>query len=476
MDKQMIYLRNGSLNTFRWANRGMNGMKECDHNRDRVDILKNKLLVILLMCCLLLTDCSGESVSEAEEKTLTLAVFENESFLRGSGLLQWVDSYNEAHSDVKIEIVNYLDNCSDPEEALNQIKIEINAGKGPDMINFGRQYSPLDASNGMLADLYPVMKNDESFDEQDFYFNVLEAFAVDDSLYVMVPGYKIDSYATINDKLAGLERMDVQQLVDAYHMLDDKSILFPGETKKAVFGMICYGSMENYIDWDEGTCNFNGDSFKKILHFANEFPLNLNIAEDYSAKEIFKEGRALLYPVSIDSVYGFTCVRLLYDETPTYIGYPVDNGYGSMAGTAGIVIGISSTSKNQEEAWHFLRSLLDSEFQDNIKNGLPLRVSSLEKKLENAMKPEYDVNGEKIVKESLRFEGEDPVNIYEISSEDAETLKSIICKIEYNATVDYNLYNILLEEADYLFNDDRDVDAVADIIQNRARIYISERE
>ena len=42
--------------------------------------------------------------------------------------------------------------------------------------------------------------------------------------------------------------------------------------------------------------------------------------------------------------------------------------------------------------------------------------------------------------------------------------------------VDYGLYNILLEEVDYLFNDDRTVDDVADVIQNRASIYIGERK
>ena len=52
--------------------------------------------------------------------------------------------------------------------------------------------------------------------------------------------------------------------------------------------------------------------------------------------------------------------------------------------------------------------------------------------------------------------------------------KSVIWKIEHNATADRYLYNILLEEVDYLFHNDRDVDDVADIIQNRASVYISE--
>jgi len=432
--------------------------------------MKKVTLWFLLIVCILFTGCGAKSSEETETKILTLATF------GGAGLSQWVNRYNEEHSDVKIEIVNYLDNYPDPDEALRQIKIEISAGKGPDMINFGRQYSPLDASNGMMADLYPFLRMDEFFDQQDFYDNILEAFAVGDSLYVLVPSYTIDTYATVNKELADLGRMNVKQLAEAYNMLKDESILFPGETKKAVFGMICYGSLDNYIDFNEGTCDFNSDSFKEILRFANQFPLNLNIADDYSAKEIFSEGRALLYPVYMDDVYGTTGIRMLYGETPTYIGYPFDSGCGTMAAIADLAIGISSTSENKEEAWEFLRSLLDSEFQYNVKSGLPLRVSSLEQKLEDAMRTEYDGNGEKVAKGVLRFEGEEPVNIYEISAEDAETLKSIIREIEFNAAVDYNLYNILLEEAEFLFNDDRNVDDVANIIQNRASVYISENK
>lgn len=432
--------------------------------------MKKHILWILLMLCFLFTGCNAKPSAEAETKTLTLATFQGES----SSLRQWVNLYNENHPDVKIETVNYMETYPDPYEALNQIKIEISAGKGPDMIDFCWQYSPLDASCGMLADLYPFMQNDESFEQQDFYDNIFKSFEIGGSLYVLVPGYTIDSYATAGKELVDLERMDIRQLEDAYNMLDEESILFPGETKRAVFGMLCYGSLENYIDWGAGTCDFDSDSFKKLLRFANQFPLNLNIEDDYSAKKMVSEGRVLLYPVSIDSIYGITDIRMLFGKTPTYIGYPFDSGYGSMAKIADIAVGISATSKNKEEAWRFIRSLLDSEFQDNIKNGLPLRVSSLEQKIEHAMETEYDANGEKLVKESFIYYGEEPVNIYEISAEDAETLKAIICKIEQNATLDRNLYTIMLEEADYLFNDDRNVDDVADIIQNRASVYISE--
>lgn len=439
--------------------------------------MKRYVLKVMLILCLGLTGCGAIPSAEMDAKTLTLAVFQSqyggETSSGSSNLLQWAERYHEEHPDVKIEIVNYLENYPDPYEAINQIKIEISAGNGPDMINFGSLYSPLDASCGMMADLYPFMENDESFDKQDYYYNILQAFDAGNSLYVLVPGFGIDSYATVNRDLIGLDSMNIGQLVDAYNKLDDESILFPGETKRAVFGMICYGSLENYVDWDKGICSFNGDSFKEILNFANQFPSELNWENEDSAKTVFREGRALLYPVNVDNVFDITGTRMLFGGTPTYIGYPFDSGYGGMATIADLAVGISSTSKYKEEAWEFISSLLDSGFQDNIK-GLPVRVSSLEQRIANAMQAEYKENGEKVVKEVLRFDGEEPDYIYEMSAEDAETLRSVISNIEHNATVDRNLYNILLEEVDHIFIDGRSVDEVTDIIQNRASIYISE--
>lgn len=147
-----------------------------------------------------------------------------------------------------------------------------------------------------------------------------------------------------------------------------------------------------------------------------------------------------------------------------------------MAEITNLAIGISASSQNKEKSWEFLKSLLDEEFQDNIKRGLPVRISSLEKKIEAAMRTEYDANGEKVAKDAIRFEGEDPENIYEITAEDAEMLKTIINQIEYNTADDQELKGILLEEAEYLFNNDRNVDDVAKIIQNRASVYISENK
>ena len=443
--------------------------------------MRKYFLSSIIILCVLITGCAMKSPQESvhsnpEKIKLTLAIFQDQSFFAKSDLGRWVKQYCETCPEVEIEIINYMEQAGDFQEAMNQIKIEINAGKGPDMVQFGQLYSPLEASCGMMADLRPFMKSDEIIDENDYYQNVLDSFAVGDSLYVLVPSFQVNTFTTTNSDLRNLDRMNINQLVDAYDSLDTGRVLFPGETKKSVFGMLCYGSLGNYIDWDEGSCDFNSDRFKQLLIFANQFPLNLNLSEDYSVKNVLTEGNTLLFPVTIDTVYETAALRTLYGETPNYIGYPFNSGNGNMAAIMDIAIGISSTSSHKEEAWIFLRGMLESEFQDEIENGLPVRVDAFEKKLEAAMLPEYDENGNTLVKKSYRFEGEEPLPIYEISEEDANTLRGVIRSIDSPATVDENLYCIMLDEVDYMFNDDRDVNEVADKIQNRASIYIQENK
>ena len=434
------------------------------------------LLVLMVLCvaCGKKEPAVQSEQTTREPKVLTMAIFQAVERFNRSDLGKWVMQYNEAQSDVNIEVVNYLEKYPDMKDALNQIKIEINAGKGPDMINFGSNYSPLDASCGMLTDLNELIQQDDSYPKGELYQNVMDAFQVGDGLYVLVPGFHISTFATVREELAGKDRVSVQELVEIYKSLEEGVILCPGETNPAVFGMLCYGSMENYIDWDKGTCSFDSDSFRELLVFADSFPLKLNISEDYSAKKVFEEGKALLFPKTISNVYGLTSARLLYGKTPTYIGHPFDEGSGNLAGIEDIAIGISATSKEKEAAWSFLKTLLCKEFQDSMQKGLPVRRASLEDKLTQAMEAELNENGEKVPKDYLIFDGEDPVEIYEISTEDAEALRKIIEKVQYNDTLDNTLYNILLEEAEYLFHKNRDVEDVADVIQNRASIYISE--
>ncbi len=427
------------------------------------------LMGILGALSLLLAGCSEGQTHVKGKETLTLAVLYEEPELS-----RWVTQFNSENTEIEIIIQNYGESEEDVTEAVNRIRMEIVSGKGPDLINFGLLYSPSDTAGGILEDLYTYMEEDDSFLEQDFFDNIINSFEVGESLYVMVPSFRIASLATIDKELTGLDDWNVQTMINCYKDRPQGTSLFPGETKTAVFGMICTGSMENYVDWNKGTCRFDSDSFQDLLTFANQFPLKLVFAEDASVKDMFSEGKALIFPASVDNVYEIRKIKILMGEDAAFIGYPMDKGNGNISEVNNIAIGVGKNCRNKEAAWFFVKSLLSNDFQNAVISGLPVSRSSLQLLFDDAIQETYLDGKEKKIKAEIIFEGEDSVPIYSITEADAKQLTSIIEKVEYHSAIDRNLYNIVLEEADSLFHGNGTVENTSHIIQNRASVYIEE--
>lgn len=441
-----------------------------------MDWKKWKILIFLFLMTVL-CGCSSEHTASEGRKTLVLATFMEDG--EDGELSRAAVRFHKNHPDIQIEIRNYAGDSSDIRDAVNKVKMEIIAGKGPDLIDFGRYYSEGDAANGMMVNLYDFIEKDETFREEDYFYNVITSFATGERLYVMIPDYSISSFATAMPEWKDKKVWGMEDLMECYTRKPEGTILFPGETKLAVFGVLCTGSMANYINWEEGTCSFGSKDFQNLLVFANQFPLKLNLAEDVSVKELFAEGKAILFPTAIRDVFETGKVRILLSEDAEFIGYPMKNGSGNIVGSNRTVIGIGRNCFDKETAWEFIKSLLQEEYQDKIKDGLPVRRSSLDKTLKQAMTPEYMENGEKREKRAkaqLIIDGEEPIPVYEITDSDAMKLISVIENVEYNSTVDRELYQLILEEAEIFFQGDRTAEQSADMIQRRASVYISEKK
>ena len=431
---------------------------------------KKRMTLLFITVFLLLCGCSGEKNSSGNTETLILG-----TLFEDSGLSERVAAFNSGNSNVQIEIKNYMEGNEDIQDAVNMIRMEIVSGKGPDLVNFGMFYSESAVSGGILEDLYGYMESDKEFKKDDYFENVWKSFSTGGNLYVMIPDFHITTFASCADELSGRSGWDINALMEYYEARPEETILFPGETKIAVFGMICSGSISNYVNWSEGTCNFDSDGFQKLLTFADQFPLKLVFSEDESVREKFENGQALLFPSSVSDVFDTTKVKMLLGEKANFIGYPMDEGSGSIAEAGNIVVGIGKNCKNKQAAWQFVKSLTAEDYQDTITGELPVRRASLDKQLKQAMQPEYLEDGSKKVKSEALFEGEDPLAVYQITEEDAGQLLSIIEAIKYNSAIDRTLHNILLEEADIFFHGERSIKETADIIQNRASLYLKEK-
>lgn len=434
---------------------------------------KRKIIfcIVALVTALLAGCGTSKNVSKTQ---VTLAVFGKDTDLEA-----YVQKYNEKQTSYEIVIKDYL--CQDEsylslEDAVHNLMIESASGKGPDLVNWGVWYSPVYVSNGMFIDLSDYI---ESLSEDIVLTNILRAFAVDEKLYTIVPEITISTIVLQNRQLENLAEWNIEALMEYYTHREEETILFPGETSLSVFGYLCSGSIENYIDWSQGTCDFKQKSFTEMLEFANMFPETLILSEDTSVFKLFQDGKALMYPMVLTNVLDLAAVRTLFgQEQIVCMGYPMGKANGNVAEVTKYAFSVSAWGKNQNQAVEFVLSTLQEDFQASVEN-LPVSRKALEDRIKAASEIEYvqNITGETEPKAKtwLRFENEEPVAIYQISKQDEEDFWNILEQIEESCVIDRTAYQIILEEVKNIFSGTKDISDVVDVIQSRVGIYLAEQ-
>lgn len=439
-----------------------------------------KALFLLTVIVFFLTSCgTGEQSrgqqKQGEKETLILVSFEDNAELN-----KQVALFNKNNDHYQIEIQRYHRSDQPEEDGLVRLQREIMSGKGPDLINFGQQYTTSDIMGKYTEDLLPFLEETVRQNQEDYFNNILEAFYYKEGLYAVPVSFTLETFAGSREALNHRDHWNIQEMMECYQKKQDGMILYPGETKRDVFATILTGSMEYYIDWEKGTCRFDGEEFQKLLQFANQFPDELRMEDDYSVKQIFQNGEALLLPLRLNHIFDICRTEFIFEEEDiSYIGFPVEGKSGMVIKPSSPMLAISAGSKHKEASWKLIEQLLSRQYQNSLEDAYPINRSALEEKLLKNREPEYivDEEGNRVmqVKEQVLFEGEEPIDIFCITEAQADTLLNLIDSAAICAANDYQLYSLILEEADGYFSGDKALQDTVNVIQGRAMIYISEK-
>jgi len=418
----------------------------------------------------MMTGCGKESGVE-EKITLTVGTIREMPEVQ-----KQVTQFNAAQDTIQLEVKVYEKDSVSGMSAEDVAKMEIAAGKGTDILVYDDWYAQSNVSGGIMQDLNIYMGQDETFHENDYFTNILEAYKIADKQYVVPVSFRISTYAG-KEKLVGeKENWTVEELSECFNSLGENAALFPGDLKTVVFAFLGTGSLDNYVNWGTGECSFDGETFIQLLEFSNRFPDTFVYDEDLSLQKEFREDRALLFPVTVSDVYETALVDCLFEDEPVnYIGYPGVGGNGSIIENGSLVMGITTNCKEPEMAWQFIKTFLEEDYQDKIREYLPIHRVSLEKWLIEAQEKEYKENGEEKIKAEQLFEGEESLWITAITEEDAKQVLELIENANTLSARDEELRNIVYEEALTYFAGDRKAEETAKIIQNRAKVYVGER-
>ena len=394
--------------------------------------------------------------------------------------------FNKTSDQYKIYVRDYssYDTMDDYTQGLTRLNADIVSGDVPDIMLLNSQM-PVESyiAKGVFADLNEFLEKDSQLKKEDLLPNVLEALSYDDGLYRITPSFSVSTFAA---KTADVGEEAGWTMDEALALLATKP-----EGTQLMSEMTCSGFMyqtmwicgQEYVDWDKGECYFDTEGFKKLLEYANSLPREIDYTgvmddETYwqEMETQYRNGKTVLSMQYISSFRDYAYAKQgTFGEDITFIGFPVENGLGGCL-NIDQTMAISALGKNQDAAWEFVKSFFMEEYQDNLGYNFPVRISSMQKLEEKSWEKPYTVDeqGNKHEYDDYFYVGGVEVPVTPLTKEESAKVLEYIKSLDSLCTYNEELSNIITEETESYFSGQKSVDEVVDIIQSRAKIYVSE--
>lgn len=393
--------------------------------------------------------------SFAEQRTeLVYGVIEKVNADSSSSIRTAINAFNRENKNYYITIRDYNGN-------LERMHADMAAGNGPDIIDMMySEYYESYVKNGYLEDLSPYLEQSRYRD--DIVWNVLDAYRIDDGLYLFVPQFRLEGLMLHPDYEAFVEEWNMETFLELIEKNQwDKDIFrgSMGDPESLLHYMMC-GRQEEFIDWEQETVAFETEEFMDMLALCREYA-----QADWSDEaEMTYEEREWNALCSISIFAGgfssyLSHVDIYGREYPIY-GYPTLSGqtYGIIACADSCAI--YAGSKQKDGAWEFIESLLlesNQKYRGIANPGFPIRSSVLKEMAEEGM--------------TIRSNGVEMA----MTADEILILEDIIYNRELSRVlIDPDIWAVVREETASYFAGDKSAQEAAHIIQSRVRIILQE--
>jgi len=402
----------------------------------------------------------------------------------GSDIKAKVIEFNKASEQYRIMMKDYSVYNTDEDWTAGQVRLnsDIISGQMPDIMLLGDMSSYGNyVSKGVLADIGSLLAADPELSKLEYLQNVWDAYSVNGKLYAVISSFGVRTMVA-KKSLVGEP--------GSWTMADAEAVAATMPEGATVFGsmirdsyihyMMSYGG-EDFIDVDTGKCNFNSQSFMDMLEYAKTLPREDSrddgVDYDYYENQ-YRENRTLLYDLNIsnlkDCMYQ---IKGYMGEEVSFVGFPTSDSNGSVLSAGNVFFALSAKSENMEGAWQFARQFLTPEYQtsEELYNMPVLKSAFLDKAQEATQRPYWtDENGNREYYDDTWTVNGETVILEPFTQEEVDRICQFIYTVDRTAYYNEEIINIIKEEAEAFFADQKSVQEVVDIIQSRAQIYVDE--
>ena len=406
---------------------------------------------------------------------------------------QMISKFNKEHDDIRMKAVNYekYNDYDEETEKINnsasrQLKLDIIAGKAPDMIvTYDRSVISSLAAKNVFTDLYGLM--DDDLKKDDIIDNVLESGEIGGKLLSISPSFYVTTLAC-KTKYCDKENWTFEDMKETYESLPDGMGLCQIDSNEAVLQLVL-PSLANCIDYENSTCNFDTPEFKAMIEFCAQFPdteeiIDWKNASDEEMNEFtddmeakFKEDRALLANVYLSEFRDYKRAKqATFDDEITLVGTPSSNGEGAQI-NFDKSFAILDSSDVKAECWEFIKNFFTEEaYKDDY--GFPTVKKYFDDKVENAMeKRTYtDENGEEHEIDDSYFIGNTEIKIDPLTEEEKDYIVNYVKNVKaVSSDLSDEIAEMGMECLKYYFKGEKTLDEAIELLQSKVSIYLSEQ-
>lgn len=411
--------------------------------------------------------------SKTEKAVVTLRT----TLLMDDGWLEkQIGAFNKTSKDYYVVLEK--PKAEDQSEFGTMTAIQIATGKGPDILyGYALEYVYDIVEKGGLEDLAPYMEA-SGVREEDYFPYAFSCWRDGEKIYT----FRIadcPSFWCLKEKFLGGRKApaDIDALLDLLLDWEGNYWSYGGDLSSQLLTSFLSGEdLCGMIDWEEGSCDFSGELFAKMLKTAKKCGISY-------AKAMAGEfhDRPTVAGRTIDcSLYGYKTEEELEKMGLVRISNPEVDGVLS-------VLAMNANSAQKQGAWEFIRYIMREDVlktRGDESMGVSNRaayMATLEKELEKLSA--NGSGGGKTITHVLpdgrtREEKEPGYKKEDITEERiAECLAARENATEGTTITSMRtgpILRIIAEEAEYFFDDVKSIDEVVDIINNRVGLYMGE--
>ena len=403
--------------------------------------------------------------------------------LYDSSLIDLLIDYN-IRPDGKARVMTYdmSDDVDDsiPGNAANadmayKVFLEMRSGTGPDLLMNFTDFGEFE-NEEVLCDLNPYIDGSSGIQRSEYYDNIFRAFETDGKLFQMplvVQGWGIMGNSDICGQRYGWTYADFLSMCGD---LPDGSTAFFDITAEDLMVDILSSDISYYVDYSSGEAKFDSQEFKDLLQIAKQCEVSRSrqsFGDDYETDPALDGLSAkswVMLPYLLDGADNVARYKRVNYGRLSFMGFPSvsGSGFGAMANMS---VGISSFSEHKDEAWDFVMYLLEKDSLVDLGGsyGIPVKKDALDEKTKKQVE---------MIDKQNQETPDDPALGPKDSIEDSDinTYFALVEHIDRKIANYPAIMNVVKEEAAAYFADQRSVDDVCAIIQNRVKLILQESQ